>query len=74
MESGFSTRPQEGKVVFNTNTSVESGFALPAQVWKVVLQHEQKCEKWTSTLTGAQKVDFNTNRSAKSGFATITQV
>ncbi len=61
-------------MVFNTNTSAESGSATLAQVWKVVLQHDHKWGKRFSTLTGAQKVDFNTNRSAKRGFASLAQV
>ncbi len=79
MESGFATRPQVQKVVFNTNTSAKSRFALQAQVCKVVLQHHDKCGKWfcntnTSVESGfatrphVRKVGFNTNTSAKSGF------
>ncbi len=61
-------------MVFNTNTSVEGGFALLAQVQKVVLQQLHKCEKWFSTRTQVRKVVCNTNTSVESGFALPAQV
>ncbi len=61
-------------MVFNTNTSAKSGFALLAQVWKVVLQQLHKCEKWFSTRTQVRKVVCNTKTSLESGFATPAQV
>ncbi len=49
VERGFATLTQVQKVVFNTSRIVKSGFqhqhmcakwfSMPAQVWKVVLQH-----------------------------------
>ncbi len=85
MESGFATRPQVQKVVFQhqhkwgkwfciTGTSVESGFATLTQVWK-----------WFSTLTQVRKVVLKheqkcekwfciASTSVESGFATQQQV
>ncbi len=85
MESAFATRPQVQKVVFSTNTSVKSRFALQAQVCKVDLQHQHKCgkcfcntntsvESGFATRTQVRKVVFNTNTSAKSRFALQAQV
>ncbi len=68
-----------------TSTSVESGFASLAQVWKVVLQHEHKCVKWFGTPTQVRKVVLHykhkcvkwfciASPSVESGFALLAQV
>ncbi len=64
---------------------MESGLALRAQVWKVVLNSEKKCGKCFCNTTASVESGFechhkcgkwfcNTRTSVESGFSTLTQV